>query len=145
MPTPAIEVKPRSFADRQRELKSCLKLRPDKESLEDRNILKPSDKMDPSLSAASEKLKRAQLENVLEGKIRNRPNPEDVSRFLNFNEVVEVLPTFRATDYNRKTDDSFTFKRLTPKLKQEIREELNHFKREEMEVHKESSQNTAFH
>ena len=97
------------------------------------------------MHAATEKLKRAQLENSLENKIKARPNPDQVKSVLNFNEVVEVLPTFRSTDYNRKTDDSFTFKRLTPKLKQEIRDELNQFKREEMEIHSESAHNTAFH
>jgi hypothetical protein len=85
------------------------------------------------------------LENSLESKIKSRPNADQVKSVLNFNEVVEVLPTFRANDYNRKTDDSFTFKRLTPKLKQEIRDELNQFKREEMDIHGESAHNTAFH
>jgi len=144
MPTTVIEVRSKTFADRQNQLKSILKRRPEKESLESKNILR-GEKQDPSLHAATEKLKRAQLENVLESKIKARPNPEQIKSVLNFNEVVEVLPTFRATDYNRKTDDSFTFKRLTPKLKQEIREELNQFKREEMEIHGESAHNTAFH
>lgn len=101
--------------------------------------------MDPSLTAAAEKLKRSQLENTLENHIRNRPDAETLGKLLEFKDMVEVLPTYKAVDYNRKTDDSFTFKRLTPKLKQEIRDELNSFKREEMEVHNESIQNTAFH
>jgi hypothetical protein len=103
--------------------------------------------VDPSIVAATEKLKRAQLTDNLESKIRSRPDPENpnLMRVLNFREVVEVVPTYKSTEYNRKTDDTFTFKRLTPQMKQEIRDELNSFKREEMEVHNDSVSNTAFH
>jgi hypothetical protein len=58
---------------------------------------------------------------------------------------VQVLPTYPKAAYNRKPDANMTFRKLTPKLKMEIREELNQFKRSEMSVHHESSQNTAFH
>ena len=59
---------------------------------------------------------------------------------LHFNETVEVLPTFRRTEYNRKPDGNSTFKKLTPQMKIQIREELNTFKKNEMNVHEECKQ-----
>lgn len=51
---------------------------------------------------------------------------------------MEVLPTFRKSEYNRKPDASATFKNLTQAMKVEIREELNSFKKGEMEIHEDS-------
>lgn len=56
-----------------------------------------------------------------------------------------VIETHSKTVYNRKPDSNITVKKLTPKLKMEIREELNEYKRTEMEVHELSASNTAFH
>jgi hypothetical protein len=64
---------------------------------------------------------------------------------LIFSETVEVLPTFRKSEYNRRPDASATFKNLTPAMKVEIREELNNYKKSEMDIHEESAQNTCFH
>lgn len=55
------------------------------------------------------------------------------------------LATHSKTAYNRKPDANMTLKKLTPQLKMEIREELNAYKRSEMQVHEESVRNTAFH
>jgi hypothetical protein len=92
-----------------------------------------------------EKLKRAQLENSLDEKLRNRPELEEMGSLIHFSESVEVLPTFRKSEYNRKPDGNATFKKLTPQMKVAIREELNAFKRSEMSVHEDSTRNTCFH
>ncbi|KAJ3330200.1 hypothetical protein HDU76_006217 [Blyttiomyces sp. JEL0837] len=132
------------FDRRADELKSILKKRPDKGELVDMNIIRGGD-IDPKLVEAQERLKRAQLENVLDGKLRNRPDMEDLSSILHFSETVEVLPTFRKSEYNRKPDGNATFRKLTPQMKMQIREELNTFKKNEMNVHEQSLRNTCFH
>lgn len=127
-------------------IKSILKKRPEKEALEAMNILKGVD-ADPSIVAAQERLKRALLENTLEGKLRDRPEVEELveKKVLFFSESVEVLPTFRKSEYNRKPPTDATFRKLTPQMKVQIREELNTFKKHEMTVHEQSLRNTCFH
>ena len=132
------------FAKTSTTLKSILKHRPEKNQLEELNIIK-SGFIDPSINATQQQLRRAQLENALEEKLRDRPNMEDVEKLINFSEVVEVLPTFRKSEYNRKPDNNATFKKLTPQMKVMIREELNTFKKSEMPVHEQSGGNTCFH
>jgi hypothetical protein len=94
------------------------------------------------------------LEDALENQLRERPSPAELEaqRILVFAETVEVLPTFRKSEYNRKPDGAATFRNLTPQLKGQIREELNSFKKNEMNVHEESisiltagTTNTCFH
>ncbi|KAJ3194382.1 hypothetical protein HK101_002855 [Irineochytrium annulatum] len=136
-----------NFERQQSNLKSILKARPDKVALEELNIIKGGD-IDPSLAEAKEKLRRAQLENALDSKLRNRPDIDelvDKQIILHFNETVEVLPTFRKSEYNRKPDGNATFRKLTPQMKVAIREELNTFKKTEMPVHEASLRNTCFH
>ncbi|KAJ1563454.1 hypothetical protein HK096_000892, partial [Nowakowskiella sp. JEL0078] len=125
-----------SFEEQREKVKSILKYRPEKSDLEQLNILKEAF-IDPSLAGIQEKLKRAQLENSLDIKLRDRPSDSDplVKKALNFNETVEILPTFRKTEYNRKPDGNSTFRKLTPQMKVQIREELNSFKKHEMTVH----------
>ena len=68
------------------------------------------------------------------------------SKKLSFNlSNTSVADTYSKADYNRKPPPNMTFQRLDNKLRTEIREELNTFKRHEMRVHRESSQNTVFH
>lgn len=68
------------------------------------------------------------------------------TKSLSFNmEKVEIVPVHPKQVYNRKPDNDVTFKKLTPKLKAEIREELNTYKRNEMSVHASSEINTVFH
>lgn len=88
-----------------------------------------------------ERLKRAQLENQLESQLRERPSLGEMesSKMLMFAETVEVLPTFRKSEYNRKPDGGATFRNLTPLLKGQIRDELNTYKKNEMEIHDEST------
>lgn len=57
----------------------------------------------------------------------------------------EIIPTYSKKHYNRKPDNNITFKKLTPKLKMQLRDELNEFKRFEMEVHERSHVHTAYH
>ena len=73
--------------------------------------------------------------------MRGRPSVAELqaARILVFAETVEVLPTFRKSEYNRKPEIGATFRNLTPQLKGQIREELNTFKKHEMEVHEESN------
>lgn len=99
------------------------------------------------MTAIQEQLKRSLLEDSLEGKIRERPNAAELveSRILIFSESVEVLPTFRKSEYNRKPDATATFKNLTQQMKVDIREELNQFKKDEMPIHPDSGSNTCFH
>jgi len=102
--------------------------------------------VDPSIAATIEKVRRARLENQLELMILERPHPQELERHgINFNEIVCVFPTMGADEYNRKSDNDVTFKKLTPKLKMAIRDELNLFKKSEMSVHEASTQNTCFH
>ncbi|KAG5460435.1 MAG: hypothetical protein BJ554DRAFT_7515, partial [Olpidium bornovanus] len=80
---------------------------------------------------------------------QERPTPQELQAnpklSIVFNELVQILPTFRHTEYNRKPDMDVTFRRLTPKLKTEIRDELNAYKKNEMPVHEQSLRNTNFH
>ncbi len=103
--------------------------------------------MDPSIVATQQNLKRAQLLNAMENLMRDRPtiNDESVQKVIHFNESVEVLPTFRKSEYSRRPDINSTFKHLTPQLKMQIREELNEYKKHEMQVHESSLRNTLFH
>ena len=80
------------------------------------------------------------LEDTLENKIANRPPVEELQekKIIFFAETVEVLPTFRKSEYNRKPDATATFKNLTQQMKVDIREELNNFKKEEMDIHPDS-------
>ncbi|KAJ3064382.1 hypothetical protein HK102_008217, partial [Quaeritorhiza haematococci] len=125
-----------NFEKRSNELRSILKKRPEKAALEGMNILKSGD-VHPSLVATQQQLRRAQLEDSLENKLRDRPPIQELEqkKIINFSEVVEVLPTFRKSEYNRKPDTNATFRKLTPQLKVQIREELNTFKKNEMPVH----------
>jgi phosphatase and actin regulator 4 len=102
--------------------------------------------VDSSLAQAAADLQRARLTDTLNSQIAARPSPDEIPpKILKFGETVEVLPTFRKTEYNRKPDSDATFRKLTPRMKMEIREELNNFKRNEMSVHETSASNTAFH
>ncbi|KAI9203930.1 uncharacterized protein BJ171DRAFT_562111 [Polychytrium aggregatum] len=135
-----------NFEQKAEALKSCLKKRPEKATLETANIIKGAD-IDPSIVAAQERLKRAQIEDTLEGKLRDRPDVEELmeKKVLLFSETVEVLPTFRKSEYNRKPPTDATFRKLTPQMKIAIREELNTYKKLEMPVHEQSLRNTCFH
>ncbi|KND00925.1 uncharacterized protein SPPG_04027 [Spizellomyces punctatus DAOM BR117] len=135
-----------NFEERQDSLRSILKKRPEKEALEELNILKAGG-IDPSLVAAQERLRKSQLSDTLDSRLRERPDPEQLAerRILMFAETVEVLPTFRKSEYNRKPDGNATFRKLTPQMKVQIREELNTFKKHEMPVHEQSLRNTCFH
>lgn len=128
-----------SFQSRAIALKSCLKRRPTKQQLADVNILKGVI-THTAIAEAQEKLRRSQLEDNLASQLRDRPSPQEpeISRILMFSETVEVLPTFRKSEYNRKPDNGATFRNLTPALKGQIREELNSFKKSEMPVHEDS-------
>ncbi len=135
-----------SFEKKATKLKSILKNRPEKSQLEELNIMSHSSaNLDPSLISAQKSLKKRQLENTLDAKLRKRPQIDQMEKFLNFAEIVEVLPTFRKSEYCRKTDKNATFKKLTPQMKDAIRDELNSFKKSEMPVHEDSSMNTCFH
>ncbi|KAI9017511.1 hypothetical protein BC832DRAFT_569975 [Gaertneriomyces semiglobifer] len=138
--------KPSTFEERQAELRSILKKRPEREELEEHNILKPQ-QVDPSLAATQERLKKSQLSDALETRLRVRPDVDELCerKILMFAETVEVLPTFRKSEYNRKPDTNATFRKLTPQMKVQIREELNTFKKHEMPVHEQSLRNTCFH
>ncbi|KAJ3335638.1 DnaJ sub C member 27 [Kappamyces sp. JEL0680] len=131
------DVSEASFESKQSQLKSILKKRPNKSELEQQNILK-SNGASAALVSAQESLKRSILEDTLANKINNRPTVEELEdKKILFAETVEVLPTFRKSEYNRKPDATATFKNLTQQMKVEIREELNNYKKEEMDVHPE--------
>ncbi|KXS18253.1 hypothetical protein M427DRAFT_490234 [Gonapodya prolifera JEL478] len=136
-----------SIAERSQHIKSCLKKRPDRSELMARNIMKGGD-----LASSATKQQeadcptRSDLVASLDAKIRSRPAPDDpdIQKVI-FCETVEVMPTFRKSEYSRKPDPTATFRKLTPQLKVSIREELNAFKKTEMVVHEESLRNTCFH
>ncbi|KAF9952468.1 hypothetical protein BGZ65_005238, partial [Modicella reniformis] len=66
-------------------------------------------------------------------------------KMTTFNETIEIIPTYRKSEYNRRSDKNATFKILNPDMKVEIKNELNNFKMKEMAVHIESMGNTSFH
>ncbi|KAI8085812.1 uncharacterized protein B0P05DRAFT_533827 [Gilbertella persicaria] len=63
---------------------------------------------------------------------------------LSFNPVIKLHETFSAFEYDRRCDTSVTCQKLTPVLALQIKEELNHFKLNDMLVHTDSRQNTHF-
>lgn len=65
------------------------------------------------------------------------------SRRLAFANNLSVYDTFPATVYDRRSEPA-TWSRLTPALAQRIKEELNSYKMEEMEVHASSRIHTQF-
>jgi len=75
----------------------------------------------------------------------NHPRVQQRSRIIGFTDTIEIIPVYRKSEYNRRSDKHATFKNLTPDLKCEIRDELNTYKMREMAVHVESMGNTAFH
>ncbi|KAJ3073955.1 hypothetical protein HDU98_000257 [Podochytrium sp. JEL0797] len=126
-----------NFEKKANQLKSCLKKRPARAELEATNIVAPR-RLSASIAGAQRRLSRSMIEDVLETKIRNRPDMEELASkniLLIFDETVRVHPTFRKSEYNRKPDGDITYKRLTPQLKVAIRNELNTFKQNEMDVH----------
>ncbi|KAF8499798.1 hypothetical protein F5888DRAFT_113047 [Russula emetica] len=58
-------------------LEKRLAQRPDKQELQDRNILKEGN-VAPALQAAREQLQRSQLEDKLDQKLLHRPKPEEL-------------------------------------------------------------------
>lgn len=56
-----------------------------------------------------------------------------------------IIETHSKVYYNRKPGNDLTFKKLTPQLRDEIRSELNQFKKYEMSVHEDSTHHTVFH
>lgn len=79
------------------------------------------------------------------------PNPPTLSqrsataptKRLAFASNLSVYDTFPATVYDRRSEPA-TWSRLTPALAQRIKEELNSYKMEEMEVHAASRVHTQF-
>ncbi|KAI0319183.1 hypothetical protein OF83DRAFT_1055486, partial [Amylostereum chailletii] len=64
-------------ADTLQVLEKRLGQRPDKQELQERNILK-EDNVAPALQAAKEKLQRSQLEDKLDHALQQRPKPEEL-------------------------------------------------------------------
>ncbi|KAI9287916.1 hypothetical protein BC943DRAFT_317380 [Umbelopsis sp. AD052] len=64
---------------------------------------------------------------------------------LAWNEEVQVVPALSGTKYNRKPHADATYMNLTPNIKSAIRDELNYYKMNEMEVHELSMSHTVFH
>lgn len=58
-------------------LEKRLSQRPDKQELQDRNILKEGN-VAPALQAARDQLQRSQLEDKLDQKLLHRPKPEEL-------------------------------------------------------------------
>ncbi|THH16581.1 hypothetical protein EW146_g4082 [Bondarzewia mesenterica] len=73
------------------QLEKRLGQRPDKQELQDRNILK-EDNVAPALQAAKERLQRSQLENKLGHALQQRPKPEELVKggILNEDEMPMV-------------------------------------------------------
>ncbi|KAF8979276.1 hypothetical protein BGZ46_005627 [Entomortierella lignicola] len=71
--------------------------------------------------------------------------PSPKRRAIGFMDRIEIIPAHRKADYNRQSDKNVTFRVLTPELRGDIRDELNHYKLHEMAVHVDSMHNTAFH
>ncbi|KAG8990928.1 hypothetical protein FRB90_001547 [Tulasnella sp. 427] len=74
--------------DAKKNLERKLSLRPERDELVERNILKNTS-VAPSLQAAQADLERARLENQLEAKLQSRPKPDELVKegILNADEV----------------------------------------------------------
>ena len=66
--------------------------------------------------------------------IAKTPSAPGLGRKISFAQNLAIYDTFSASVYDRRSEPS-TANRLTPALAQRIKEELNSFKMEEMEVH----------
>ena len=64
---------------------------------------------------------------------------------LNFADQVEVFEGLSNEEYDRIPCKESTIYNITEQLRDEIKEELNNFKRNEMAVHIGSIENTSFH
>lgn len=130
---------PRTFERKQAELKSILKKRPEKAELQNMHILKYGS--DISIIESQEREKKNQIESKLASHLLQRPDVTSLkqSKILFFSDEIEVAATYKKTEYNRRPEEDSTFKRLTPQLKNQIREELNTFKKNEMVVHEDST------
>ncbi|KAI8578465.1 hypothetical protein K450DRAFT_301105 [Umbelopsis ramanniana AG] len=73
------------------------------------------------------------------------PNVPQRKSSLAWNEEVQVVPALSGTKYNRKPHADATYMNLTPNIKSAIRDELNYYKMNEMEVHELSMSHTVFH
>ena len=67
--------------------------------------------------------------------IAKTPSAPGLGKKVSFAENPTIYDIFSADVYDRRSESSSTFQRLTPSLAQSIKEELNSFKMEEMEVH----------
>ncbi|KAJ3395147.1 hypothetical protein HDU84_002721 [Entophlyctis sp. JEL0112] len=128
---------PLDFEAKAVKLKSILKRRPSRVELEEMNIIQ-APYLAPNLADTQRRLSRSMIEDSLESKLRTRPSVHELeAKNIVFCETVEVLTTFRKSEYNRKPDGDVTFKHLTPQLKVAIRNELNTYKKTEMQIHEE--------
>ena len=66
--------------------------------------------------------------------ISKTPSAPGLGKKISFAQNLAIYDTFSASVYDRRSEPS-TANRLTPALAQRIKEELNSFKMEEMEVH----------
>ena len=66
--------------------------------------------------------------------IAKTPSAPGLGKKISFAQNLAIYDTFSASVYDRRSEPS-TANRLTPTLAQRIKEELNSFKMEEMEVH----------
>ncbi|XP_025837578.1 phosphatase and actin regulator 2 isoform X3 [Agrilus planipennis] len=158
---------------RKESLSLKLSLRPDREDLINRNILKlqsDAERQESKEAIGARLIRRLSMrptqEELEERNILKRQTPaeekkskEEKKRFLlrklSFRPTVEELKekkiirfndyieVTQAHDYDRRADKPWT--RLTPKDKAAIRKELNEFKSSEMAVHEESRHLTRFH
>lgn len=140
------------FEDRKVAMKSILKKRARFSWLENPNILRGGEK-DETLVETIITLKHERQQQPASppqtpqtsAKEGGDQSPTPSPRKIGFVESVEVIPTFRNSEYSRRPDATATFLNLNNKTKKQIREELNEFKRDEMAVHELSQNNTVFH
>ena len=74
---------------------------------------------------------------------RSVTSPPVEKRNINWAPECAIYHTFHAEVYDRRSEPA-TCNRLTPQLAQQIKDELNGFKLEEMDVHPASRINTHF-
>ncbi|KAM0754191.1 hypothetical protein T439DRAFT_173421 [Meredithblackwellia eburnea MCA 4105] len=103
-------------------------------------VISSSPYHNPSLNASAPVLNHTFGNNNLP--LRSASSPGS-GRRITFAQNLSVHTTWPATVYDRRAEPS-TSNRLTPSLAQQIKEELNAFKMEEMEVHHASRQLTHF-
>ncbi|RKO89175.1 hypothetical protein BDK51DRAFT_25422, partial [Blyttiomyces helicus] len=129
-----------NFERTKESVKSILKKRPEKNTLEELNIIKGTlvGRDGDGSRGGGGGGGGGGIRNLTVGRGRRLASSSE-------SDGRSFFSHFLTSEYNRKPDTNATFRKLTPQMKVQIREELNTYKKHEMPVHEQSLRNTCFH